>query len=207
MPVNAALEELSAQSTQCGVLIANIHRTDIAGNFIMPELDRKQVTVAAFLNLFIAWEHFLEEVTCSLLVGHPTRNGTRPFKYASPPTTSHARALLIGPNKYFDYGNQEIFKKVVKLYFDGGAPFEPHISSITNDLADMRTIRNASAHITSTTQTALESLAQRILRAPHPGIDVYTLITSIDPSGTGGATVFSSMQSKLLTAAQLIANG
>lgn len=46
---------------------------------------------------------------------------------------------------------------------------------------DLRTMRNASAHISSTTQTALESLAQRIFRTPRPGIVLYDLLMAADP--------------------------
>src|SRR5690606_2303094 len=74
------------------------------------------------------------------------------------------------------------------------------------DLADLRTMRNASAHLTSTTQAALESLAQRIFSTPRPGIDLYTMLTSVDPASASGNTVFAERKDLLLIAAKLIAS-
>ena len=207
MPVSAALAAFEADVIQCERLIANAHGVDVAGVPILPEIDRRQITVAAFLNFFIAWERFLEEMVGVLLVGNPTRNGIHPVKYASPPDMVRAKALLVGPNRYFDYGNQEIFRKVVRLYFDGGAPFEPHLTGVTQDLADMRTIRNSCAHITSTTQTALDALAGRLLGSPQLNIEVYDLIVSLDPRGPAGQSIFSMYKDKLVVAAQLMSDG
>jgi hypothetical protein len=71
----------------------------------------------------------------------------------------------------------------------------------------MKTMRNASAHLSSTTQVALESLAQRIFGAPRPNITLYAMLTTVDPRAAAGATVFAEAKEKLLATAQLIANG
>jgi len=86
-------------------------------------------------------------------------------------------------------------------------PFEPHLSAINSDLSDLRTMRNASAHISFTTQAALEGLAQRIFSTPRPGIDLYSLLTTADPRSTLGNTVFAESREKLLVVAGLVANG
>ena len=48
--------------------------------------------------------------------------------------------------KRIDHANNEFVRRMVAMYFAGGFPFEPHLSSIASDLADLRTMRNASAH-------------------------------------------------------------
>ena len=58
--------------------------------------------------------------------------------------------------RYFDFANHEYVKKIVRMYFDKGYPYEPHLSAITVDLSDLRIMRNASAHISSSTQVTLE---------------------------------------------------
>ena len=78
---------------------------------------------------------------------------------------------------------------------------------VLSDLADPRTMRNVSAHITSTTQTALEDLALRILAVPSPGIDLCSLLTTIDPRSAAGDTVFLSYKKKLIVTAELVAQG
>jgi hypothetical protein len=76
-----------------------------------------------------------------------------------------------------------------------------------SDLADLRAMRNASAHITSTTQKSLEALAQRILGVPSLNIELYTLLTAPNPQSTSGETVFLSYKNKLVVAAELMAQG
>jgi hypothetical protein len=68
-------------------------------------------------------------------------------------------------------------------------------------------MRNASAHISSTTQKALEALAQRTFSTPKSGITLYTLLTSTLPNAGNNLTVFKYSQQKLLSAANFIANG
>jgi hypothetical protein len=172
-----------------------------------PPQDRSQVTVAAFLNMFIAWEGFLEGCFGKFMTGAPTLSGSLPDRYASPAHEQAALAMLIGVQRYFDFSNHEYVKKIARIYFASGYPFEPHLSAITSDLSDIKTMRNASAHITSTTQSALEGLAQRIFSTPRTGVTLYQMLTSIDPRNGGTGTVFSTCVVKLRVAAGLIANG
>ena len=170
-------------------------------------LDREQITVAAFLNLFVAWEEFLEAALSNLMAGAPTLSGVMPVKFVAPADVHQARKIVIGINRYFDYANHEFVRRIAEVYFTGGYPFQPHLASISTDLADLKTMRNASAHLSSTTQTALEALAQRIFGTPQPGIGLYSLLTRVDPRGLAGNTVFAESRDKLLVAAQLIAQG
>jgi hypothetical protein len=207
MPLAQILAAFKSGVSQCENLIANAHQVGPGGGPILPLLDRKQITVAAFLNFFIAWETFLESSIVDLMVGGATVSGALPVKFVSPPDADAARMLIIGVGRYFDYGNHENFKKIVRLYFQAGYPYEPHLSSIISDLADIRTMRHASAHITSTTQKGLEALAQRILGVPAPNIELYSLLTAIAPNTTTSETIFLSYRNKLVVAAELIAQG
>jgi hypothetical protein len=207
VPLASALAEFQARAVQCDSLIGNAHRVDATGALLFPAADREQITVAAFLNLFIAWEGFIEDSMTKLMAGSPTISGNLPMRYVTPPTQAAAKAMVIGINRYFDYANHDNVRRVVAMYFDQGYPFEPHISGITSTLADLRTMRNASAHITSTTQLALEALAQRVFATPRPGIALYTLLVSVDPRSATGGTVFTESRDSLLTVAGLIASG
>lgn len=208
MPVGIALTEFQARVAQCDSLIANAHRQDASGVALFPLPDRQQITVAAFLNFFVAWEGFLEDVLTKVMAGNATVLGKHPqARYVAPASQNAAKAMVIGINKYFDYANPEFVRRVVMMYFAGGYPFEPHLSSIATDLADLRTMRNASAHISSTTQKALEALAQRVFSTPRPGVDLYTFLTATDPRHGATGTVFAAARDKLLAAASLIANG
>ncbi|MGD1073832.1 MAG: hypothetical protein ABSB15_27280 [Bryobacteraceae bacterium] len=183
------------------------HRADASGQAFFAEPSRNRITVAAFLNFFIAWESFLENTIVELMTGGATVSGSSPTKFIAPVDASSARGLIIGINRYFDYGNHDNVRKMVRMYFRDGYPYEPHLSSIASDLADLRTLRNSSAHITSTTQTALEGLAQRILSRPWPDVNLYSLLTAADPRATTGETVYSSYKNRLIVAAELIVTG
>jgi hypothetical protein len=201
------LAEFVSDATQCRDLVANAHRQEPGGAWLLPERDRQQITVAALLNLFIAWESFLEKSLLSFMTGNATISGALPVRYVVPPSRDAASTLLTGINRYFDFGNHENVRKIVSMYFLGGSPYLPHLNLIFSDLNDIRTMRNASAHISSSTQTGLESLAQRVLGTPQPGIRLYTLLTAIDPRETSGVTVFRVYEDKLSIVATLIANG
>jgi hypothetical protein len=207
VPLAQVLLDFNGSVAQCDSLIANAHRTDGVGTFLFPTVDRQQITVAAFLNLFIAWETFLESSLSEFMIGSATTNGTVPVKYVSPIDAEAARQFVIGVRPYFDYANDEYMRKVVQMFFEHGYPFEPHLSAIVSELRDLRTMRNASAHISSTTQTALESLALRILGQPQAGITLYQLLTMSDPRSTTGDTVFLAYKNRLVVTAELISRG
>ena len=208
MALGQILFDFNGSVAQCDGLIANAHQTNGAGGpFLFPAVDRQQITVAAFLNLFIAWETFLELSLSEFMTGNLTTNGTAPVKYVSPLHVEAAREFVIGVRPYFDYGNHENIRKVVRMFFQNGYPFEPHLSGIFSELSDLRTMRNASAHISSTTQTALESLALRISGQPQAGISLYQLLTMTDPRSVTGETVFLGYKNKLLVTAELISRG
>ncbi|MEJ1096495.1 MULTISPECIES: hypothetical protein [unclassified Pseudoxanthomonas] len=203
----AALTKLQAEAQQCDALITNAHRSDANGTAIFPARDQEQITVAAFLNLFIAWESFLEACFISLMTGGATVSGATPNRFVLPPTAQAAQAMIIGINRYFDFANIDNVRKVARIYFEHGYPFEPHLSAIVVDLQDIKMMRNSSAHLTSTTQAALAALAQRITGTPQPGISLYSLLTHTDPRAGNGQTVYATCRDKLLAAAQLIAVG
>lgn len=207
MPIAGAVASLAAKAAQCDSLIVNAHRIDASGAPLFPLADQRLITVAAFLNLFVAWEEFLETAMSQFMVGTPTLSGSAPVRYVAPPNVEAAKQMLIGTNKYFDFANHELVRKMAGLYFKDAYPFEPHLSAILTDLADLRTMRNASAHISTTTQRALESLAQRVFGLPRPGISLYDMLTAVDPRAPAGATVFAESRDKLLATAQLIAHG
>ncbi len=207
MPLAQILAEFKANVAQCDSLIATAHKTDASGVslFLIPE--QQTVTVAAFLNLFIAWETFLEQSLGELMIGNLTISGSAPVRYVSPRTEKAARDIIKHVRPFFDYGNHGYVMTLVNQYFENGYPYEPHLSGVVQDLADLRTMRNASAHITSTTRLALENLALRVLQISSIGINLYTFLMATDPNSANGDTVYATYRDKLLVTADLVANG
>jgi hypothetical protein len=201
------LDDFKISIAQCENLITNAHKADTAGVPFFLAIGQQQITTSAFLNMFIAWESFLESSIAELMIGVPTINGSFPVKYVAPLDLATARAFVIGMQRFFDYGNHQHIKKLVTMYFQNGYPFEPHISAIYSYLDDLRTMRNASAHISFTTQIAMEALALRLFSNARPGITLYQLLTAVDPRSATDETIFITYKDKLLVAAELIAIG
>ena len=207
MPIATALADFNASLIQCDNLIAAAHRQDSNNVSIFSAEERNQITTLALLNTFIAWEAFIEATLVPFMCGQPTLNGAHPRRHVIPPSALVARDILKGTREFFDYGNHQFVKRIVRAYLDGGYPYEPHLSAIENDLQDLRIMRNASAHISSSTQSALEGLALRTLGRPSLGATVHQLMTAPHPSSGSGETVYAVYQKKLAIAASQIANG
>ena len=207
MPITQAVAALDAKAMQCAALIGSAHRIGPSGAVLFTPLESQQITVAGFLNLFVAWEEFLESAFVHFMTGAPTLSGLQPVRYASPPSADAALGMLIGAGHHFNFASHDHVRKMARLYFKNGYPFEPHLSAVATDLADLRTMRNASAHISTTTQKALQALAQRIFGVPRQNIALYAMLIATDPRSTTNNTVFSEASDKLLTTAHLIAQG
>ena len=207
MPIGQSLSDFHTSLTQCDSLIAAAHTTGVAGLHLFTTRDREQITVAAFLNMFIAWEEFIEAAINDYMMGDATVGGMSPVRYVTPPSREHSGKMVIHVNRYFDYANQENIKKLTSLFFGVGHPFETPINSMTEELSDLKTMRNACAHMSSPTRTALESLAVKIFGSPQPGIGVYQMLTTTDPRTNPNVTVFAAYRDKLSLAAGLIAQG
>lgn len=207
MPIGQSLLAFQASVAQCDSLITNAHTVAAGGVFHFTLRDREQITVAAFLNMFIAWEEFIEASIGDFMMGEGTIGGNQPVRYIIPPTRDHSGKMVIHMNRYFDYANHENVKKLARLYFETGYPFDTPINSLTQELSDLRIMRNACAHMSSTTRVALEGLGLRIFGAPQAGITVYQMLTAEDPRTNPRVTVYAGYRDKLLVAAELIAQG
>ncbi len=206
MPIAQSLIDFQSNLAQCDSLIATAHAAE-AEAYRFAQRDREQITVAAFLNMFIAWEEFIEAAINYYMMGDETMGGNTPLRYVSPPTRSHSAKMVIHTNRYFDFANHENVKKIANLFFNAGYPFETPINSMSQELADLKTMRNACAHMSSTTKIGLESLAIKIFGSPKPGISVYQMLTSSDPRTNPDVSVYAAYRDKLSTAAAIIAQG
>lgn len=204
VPLNVVLKEMRSKFERGEALIVAAHRQDGNGRPFFNTSEQQQITVSAFLGIFIAWETFLEDSFADFMIGSPTINGKQPKKYAEPLNIESAKNMVIGTMRYFDYTNHQNVQKMAGIYFENGYPFREGLNSIYSELDDLKTMRNAAAHRTSTTQKSLESLGLRLLGAPASGITLYELLIRSDAQGE---TIFAKYKAKLDAAAELIATG
>jgi hypothetical protein len=128
-------------------------------------------------------------------------------RYVQPLDEQHAIKLLIGTQKYVDWSNPEIIKKLSNLHFAPGNPFDTFVSSMMADLFDLKTIRNAAAHLDSTTRRQLDSLGTRKLKRLCNNLKVSELIFAVDPDSAANETILTTYLNKLDVCAEGIANG
>lgn len=177
------------------------------GNYALQQNQREFITDSAYLKLFIAWETFLETSFIQYMLGEPSILGNVITRYVQPQDEQHANRLLIGTQRYVDWSNPGTVKTLSILHFASGNPFDIFVSSIMKDLSDLKTIRNAAAHLTSTTRQQLDSLGERKLKRPCNNLKVSDILFAVDPDSVANETILTTYLNKLDVSAEGIANG
>lgn len=168
-------------------------------------IDEKEFIISsAFLKMFIYWEGFLEQAFIIYLTGGSSTNGDTLTKYANPTDEEHAHKMIIGTQKYVDWANHEIVMRLSSLYFENGSPIVSILTSIRTELSDLKNIRNAAAHISSTTQTKLDAIASRVLGSTVTNTTVDNFIMRSHPDDAT-ITILQHYQNILDIAAENIA--
>lgn len=175
------------------------------GTFQYDEKHRAFIVDAAFLKFYICWETFLESIFVSFLLGESTIIGTNVPKCIVARDEQHALKILIGTNKYFDWTNPEIVRDLSKIYLENENTIGNNVLAIQTQLFELKTIRNAAAHITSTTQTKLDSVASKLLNHQQTNSTVSELIVKNMP-GTA-QTIFEYYKELLDSTAESICKG
>jgi hypothetical protein len=178
-----------------------------SGRYKLPIQKRNFITESSFLRIFIAWEAFLESCFIKYMLGELSVLGNIIPTFVTPVDAQHANKLIIGTQKYVDWSNPEIVRRLCNLYFSPGNPFDTFIGSVMADLFDLKTIRNAAAHLSSTTNRQLDSLATRKLGVITVGTSVSSFILSLDPTSAINETILETYLTKLDIVAEGITNG
>jgi hypothetical protein len=182
-------------------LIAAAHQKDTTGSYTWAEADRSTVVGAAFLKVFIAWETIEEKSFIEYLVGSPSAAGNVIPCFVQPRDRAHAARLLIGVGRFVDWSTPDPVRKLARNFLANGEPFERVLASIQSDLIDLKTVRNAAAHLSTTTAPLLDALASRKLQRNVSGMSAAAFLLSNDPASTAGLTVFDGYASVLEAAA------
>ncbi|MFX1818464.1 hypothetical protein PV768_01595 [Pseudarthrobacter sp. CC4] len=138
--------------------------------------ERTLISEACFLNLFITLEEFLEASFAHYLVGKMSTARWRPSRFAKPTSLEHAQRMLIGSQRFVDWSTPDTVLKFADLYFLGGEPFRTPLAGAKSHLQGMKTVRNSTAHLSSTTRAALDGLYSRWTGTPSSGITAYEML-------------------------------
>lgn len=164
------------------------------------------IVESSFLKMFIFWEEFLESVFALYLIGEKSIDGKKIECHVNPIDIEHAHAILIGSQTYFDWANSEMVQKLAKIFLKDGEPLHSSLSSISTDLKDLKTIRNAAAHISRSTQAKLNAVASRVTRKSITSISVTEFVMTMHPDPAyKGKTIFQYYQKILDITAENIA--
>lgn len=187
--------------------ITHAHQTYASGAYKITGNLRKFISESAFLKVFIAWETFVESCFIDFLLNEPSIQNNRPAKWANPIDREHAHQLLRGTQKYVDWANPEIVKRLSKIFFHQGYVFNQHLGAINSDLLDLKTIRNSAAHLSSSTSTQLDGLSSRLLNQNCQNYTAYKLLFSNKPNTAPMKAVIEYYIELLDVTAENIANG
>jgi hypothetical protein len=187
--------------------ITYAHQKYATGRYkINPNL-REFISESAFLRIYITWETFLESCFVDYLLNEVSILQNRPAKWVSPLDYNHAQQIIVGNQRHMDWSNPEVVRKISNIFFHQGYVFNTVLSSINNDLMDLKAIRNAAAHISSTTISKLDGVSSRILATPCVNYTSYKLLFSSDPRSTTNQSVLDRYLQIIDVAAEQIANG
>lgn len=201
MSLQESLDRYRSEAIKVIQYVNLAYEVDSSGDYIRTSDEIDFIVSSAFLRSFISWEEFLETAFIDYLVGEPSATGDVLVRYANPIDKIHANKLIIGTQKYVDWANSEIIKRLSAIFFQDGEPFSTALSSINTELSDLKTIRNASAHISTTTRHKLDAVASRILGRTVSNISVTDLIMHVSPEDPS-KTVFQMFLLKLDIAAE-----
>lgn len=206
MSIQQNLIDYRTSVSECQSFITYAHVKYARGGYKIGDSLRKFIGQSSFLKIFIAWETFLEQCFIDYLLNEASIIGTMPVKWVHPRDRDHAMEMIIHTQKFIDWSNPEMVRKLSKIYFHNGYSFNSQLSAINTELLDLKTIRNSAAHLSSTTSSKLDGLSSRILGRPCINFSAYDLLFSVNPAHPN-TTILDNYLTILDVSAEIIANG
>jgi hypothetical protein len=164
---------------------------------------KRFIIESSFLKMFIFWEEFLEKSFLCYINSATSLQTPLPIVYVSPLDEEHAGKMLIGTQKYVDWANHEIVKRLACLYMENGTPYQAALDSISTELSDLKNIRNRAAHSSSTTDRAFLAVQRRVLAKQSSNLNISDFLMHNHPA-VQGKNILEQYQDKLSAAASNI---
>lgn len=157
----------------------------------------------AFLELFRAFEQFLEQSFICYMLGQTGINGNSFVKYVSPQDEEQAINMLKGINRHTDFTNRDTIVKLANNFFENGGTYI-YLNSISTDFEEMKKIRNAISHISVESKRAFSGLVRSKLGVLPPNVTTSSFLNTIIPNST--TTFFNSYKDVIINAITNISN-
>lgn len=184
------LQQYKDEVDNCKQLIREVYTKGADDAFVISNDGRDRVVKTAFLDIYIAWEEYLERSFHYYLMGGSVTKGKSPKVFFSPTDEKHVLELMskLGNGRYFDYTAPDQVEASAKLLFENGYPIADPIRGAAQSLRDLKTMRNATAHMSLSARQSFDNLVQRILSIPHQDMDISTFLLSPMPLASGPNT-------------------
>lgn len=108
-----------------------------------------------FMQIFLAWEKFLENSFIVYLNGQADLQGNLYVRYGIPSDNEHAYNMIKGTKNYPDWTNINDVRYLAKIYFENGGPY-CIIENIPVEFDDIKNIRNRISHVSEKSKKAFE---------------------------------------------------
>lgn len=129
-----------------------------------------------FIQIFLAWEKFLENSFILYLNGNADFQGTNYVRYGTPKDNEHAYNMLKGTKNYPDWTNINDVKYLAKIYFENGGPFSI-IENIPVEFDDIKNIRNRISHNSEKSAKAFERvLVKTIMQTTNVSVGDFLMM-------------------------------
>lgn len=163
---------------------------------------RDAITELAFLRAFLAWESFLEQSFMLYMLGRKAPGAAAPARYAFPPSLTHASEWVVPEGRSYATWTDPAHVRVrAERFFHNGRPFAATLSANQNTLNEARTLRNAIAHASSSTQQKFENLVRQKLRTLPPSSTVGSFLGLTVPRSSPPQSFFEFYTDQLATCA------
>lgn len=166
---------------------------------------RDSMIELAFLRSFLAWESFLEETFVLYLAGHKAPKGRAPSRYAFPPNLAVAMEWVVPEGQ--EYATWTVASRVAQRaerFFRNGEPYAPLLRRNQSILDESRTLRNAIAHASASTQLKFETLVRHKIGALPPRFTVGGFLGTVVPGSTPPIAFLDHYLQKVELAARLM---
>ena len=161
-------------------------------------------TEAVYFRLFRAFENYLEDVFVLYVMQARSIRGKTYASYLRPKNYAHARELLRSGKPFLDWANPEVVIERSEIYIQSGGPIKATLSSVTNDLLDMKAIRNHIAHNSEESRSTFHRRVRRT-RGTLPPARYSPAEHLLAQNGSSGVYFLEYYMQRLSNVADLIA--